>query len=85
MLEFQKQILEDLVAEDALVILAPGLGLFTLLCSFIQLHCKGNHLVLLLNTTPAQDIAINERLTTMGVDPEHRMRVIDYDTPAETR
>lgn len=85
MLEFQKQILTELVDEDALLVLAPGLGLFKLLCSFIQLYCKGNHLVLVLNTTQKQDTAIGEHLTAAGIDPEHRMRVIEYDTPADTR
>ncbi|KAG0182633.1 hypothetical protein DFQ29_002965 [Apophysomyces sp. BC1021] len=85
LLEFQKQILTEIVAEDALLILAQGLGLFKLLCLFLQLHCKDNHLVLVLNTTQTQNAAIRERLAASGVDPEHSMQVIEYATSAESR
>ncbi|ORY94875.1 hypothetical protein BCR43DRAFT_442549 [Syncephalastrum racemosum] len=85
LLDFQKQILQDIVEEDALLILSQGLGLFKILCSFIQLHCTDKHLVLVLNTTPAQDAAINDHLISQGFDPQNLMQLIDYDTPAEQR
>lgn len=85
LLDFQKQILQDIVDEDALLILSQGLGLFKILCSFVQLHCTDKHLVLVLNTTPAQDAAINDHLITQGFDPQNLMQLIDYDTPAEQR
>lgn len=85
MLEFQKQILTEIVAEDALLILAQGLGLFKILCLFLELHCKANHLVLVLNTSQTQHAAIRERLAASGMGHENTLQVIEYATPAETR
>ncbi|KAI7865197.1 hypothetical protein BDF14DRAFT_1828192 [Spinellus fusiger] len=85
MLAFQKNILTDIVEDDMLVIITPGLGLFSLLCEFIQLYTQGQHLVFLLNTTPAQDAAIQEYLMTAGVDPDNNVKTIVFDTLAETR
>ncbi|KAI9014547.1 hypothetical protein CLU79DRAFT_766326 [Phycomyces nitens] len=85
MLEFQKQILSQVVGEDALTILAPGLGLFNILCLFIEMHCRGNHLVFLLNSNPEQDAAIREQLMMAGILPDKNLKVLDSDTPAETR
>lgn len=85
MLEFQKQILTELVDQDALLILARGLGLFNILCSFLDLHTKDNHLVLVINTTQAQDAAIIDYQASMGLSPTNRMQTITAETPAETR
>lgn len=85
MLEFQKQILTDLVDQDALLILARGLGLFNILCSFLDLHTKDKHLVLVINTTQAQDAAIIDYQATMGLPPANRMQIITAETPADTR
>lgn len=85
MLEFQKQILTELVDQDALLILARGLGLFNILCSFLDLHTKDNHLVLVINTTQAQDAAIIDYQAAMGLPSTNRMQTITAETPAETR
>ncbi|KAI8369465.1 uncharacterized protein BYT42DRAFT_584566 [Radiomyces spectabilis] len=85
MLEFQKQILTEIVAEDGLLILSKGLGLFNVLCSFIQLHCTGKHLVLVLNTTPQQIDLVKDTLIANEVPPDRIIQAIEYDTPADTR
>ncbi|KAL0081166.1 hypothetical protein J3Q64DRAFT_1850905 [Phycomyces blakesleeanus] len=85
MLEFQKEILTEIVADDALTILAPGLGLFRIMCSLIEMHCRGNHLVFLLNSNPEQNAALREHLMMAGILPDKNLKVIDSDTPAETR
>ncbi|CDH49119.1 mus38-like protein [Lichtheimia corymbifera JMRC:FSU:9682] len=85
MLEFQKQILTELVDQDALLILARGLGLFNILCSFLDLHTKDNHLVLVINTTQAQDAAIIDYQAAMGLPSTNHMQTITAETPAETR
>lgn len=85
MLEFQKQILTDIVEEDGLVITSPGLGLFDILCRFIRLYTAGNHLVLLLNTSTEQDDLLQEQLIAQGVSAQHLIRRIEYSTPAEKR
>jgi DNA excision repair protein ERCC-4 len=85
MLEFQKQIITDIVAEDGLLITSPGLGLFQILCSFVQIYSGGNHLVLLINTSKEQDELIQEQLIANGVSTQHLPQRIEYNTPAEKR
>lgn len=85
MLEFQKEILTRLVEEDSLVILSPGLGLFKLFCSFLELYCNDNHLVLVINTTPNQDVAIQDRLASQGVPKSKGLKTIEYGTSSDTR
>ncbi|GAA5808344.1 hypothetical protein MFLAVUS_001734 [Mucor flavus] len=79
MLEFQKQILTDVVAEDGLLITSAGLGLFDILCSFTKLYTEGNHLVLLLNTLPEQEQLLQEQLITQGVSTRNLVRRIECD------
>ncbi|KAI9307779.1 hypothetical protein BJ944DRAFT_261379 [Cunninghamella echinulata] len=85
MLEFQKEILTRLVEEDSLVILSPGLGLFKLFCSFLELYCNDNHLVLVINTTPNQDVAIQDRLASQGIPKSKGLKTIEYGTSSDTR
>ncbi|KAI8149173.1 hypothetical protein BJV82DRAFT_209509 [Fennellomyces sp. T-0311] len=85
MLEFQNQILTDLVEQDALLVMSPGLGLFKIFSSFLELYAKGNHFVLVLNTDQAQDMAIIEKQTAMGLSPQERMQIVAAETHAETR
>ncbi|OBZ86984.1 DNA repair protein rad16 [Choanephora cucurbitarum] len=85
MLEFQKQILTEIVTEDGLLIISPGLGLFQIVCSLVQIYTGGNHLVLLINSTKEQDELIQEQLAAHGVPFEHGLRRIEYNTPAEKR
>lgn len=86
MLEFQKQILTTLVEDDSLLIMAPGLGLFKLFCSFLELYCNNdNHLVFVLNTSPALDKVIQERLLSQGIPQAKALQSIEYDTPSDTR
>ncbi|KAI8066812.1 hypothetical protein BC940DRAFT_340698 [Gongronella butleri] len=85
MLEFQRQILSELVEQDSLLIMSPGLGLFQLFCAFLELHCQDNHLVFVLNTTVAQNAAIQERLLSQGISKAQGLQVIDAETSADAR
>ncbi|KAI8987923.1 hypothetical protein BDF20DRAFT_832807 [Mycotypha africana] len=78
MLEFQKQILTEIVSEDGLLILSPGLGLFTLLSTLAQVYANGQHLVILINTTKEQDDILQEHL-------QGQLKRIEYNVPAERR
>ncbi|KAM3586780.1 DNA repair protein RAD16 [Umbelopsis sp. WA50703] len=84
-LGFQREILTEIVAEDGLLILARGLGLRKILCSLLKLYTDESHLVLLVNSSPAEDTAINDELACMGVPAHQQMKIIEYETPAETR
>lgn len=85
MLEFQKEILTQLVEEDSLLILSPGLGLFKLFCTFLELYCNDNHLVFVINTTQTQDVAIQQYLTSQGISKARNLKTIEYGTSADTR
>ncbi|KAI8990055.1 hypothetical protein BDB01DRAFT_756085 [Pilobolus umbonatus] len=85
MLEYQKQIITEVVEEDGLLILSPGLGLFNILCSVLQLYTTGNHLVLILNTTDEQDDLIQAHMVDKGVHSNRLLQRIVYNTPAEQR
>ncbi|KAG2226446.1 hypothetical protein INT45_000614 [Circinella minor] len=85
MLEFHKQILADLVEEDALLIMSPGLGLFKIFTSFLDLYTKGTHFVLVLNANQAQEGVIVEKQAAMGVPPEEQLQIIHNETTSESR
>jgi DNA excision repair protein ERCC-4 len=84
-LGFQREILTEIVAEDGLLILARGLGLRNILCSLLKLYTDNSHLVLLVNSSTAEDTAINDELACMGVPSDKLMKIIEYETPAEIR
>ncbi|XP_066496792.1 DNA repair endonuclease XPF [Tiliqua scincoides] len=54
-LEHENQIFLDLFHEDGLVICAKGLGIDRLLQRFLRLYCEPTSLVLVLNTSPAEE------------------------------
>lgn len=85
MLPFQKQILTEIVTEDGLLIISPGLGIFQILCNLVQVYSGGNHLILLINTSKEQDDLLQEQLIANGVSSQHVIRRIEYNTPAEKR
>lgn len=84
-LAFQREILTEIVAEDGLLVLARGLGLRKILCSLLKLYTDNTHLVLLVNSSSAEDAAINDELACMGVPAHQQMKIIEYETPAEIR
>ncbi|CEP16749.1 hypothetical protein [Parasitella parasitica] len=85
MLPFQKQVLTEVVTEDGLLIMSPGLGIFQILCHLVQVYSGGNHLILLINTSKEQDELLQEQLIANGVSSQHVIRHIEYNTPAEKR
>ncbi|KAL1915153.1 uncharacterized protein VTP21DRAFT_7634 [Calcarisporiella thermophila] len=83
-LEFQRQIVTELLAEDGLLILARGLGLPSILCALLQIYSAPEHLVLLLNTNQEEETALREELAVNGVK-QPGLRVINNETPASER
>jgi len=61
-LAFQKEIVAELVAEDALLIMAKGLGLRNILGAFLQIYSQPQNLVLLINTSPEEETALRDDL-----------------------
>ncbi|KAF9189002.1 hypothetical protein BGZ51_000178 [Haplosporangium sp. Z 767] len=61
-LAFQKAIVAELVAEDALLVLARGLGLRNILGAFLQIYSQPQNLVLLVNTNADEEAAFRDDL-----------------------
>ena len=61
-LAFQKEIVAELVAEDALLIMAKGLGLRSILGAFLQIYSQPQNLVLLVNTNAEEEAALRDDL-----------------------
>ncbi|XP_027695290.1 DNA repair endonuclease XPF [Vombatus ursinus] len=55
LLEYERQLVLELLEADGLVVCARGLGADRLLYHFIRLHCHPGCLVLVLNTQPAEE------------------------------
>ena len=55
LLEFENQIYLDMFQNDALLILAEGLGIERIFMNFIKLFCDPSHLVMILNTHEAEE------------------------------
>ncbi|KAG9288310.1 hypothetical protein G9A89_021341 [Geosiphon pyriformis] len=84
LLQYQKQILSELLLEDGLLLLSRGLRLHEITCFFIKMFCKPECLVLLLNLSPKEEQSVKERLAELGItDPG--LRVITNNTPPDER
>ncbi|XP_029432485.1 DNA repair endonuclease XPF isoform X2 [Rhinatrema bivittatum] len=66
LLEHENQIFLDLFHEDGLVITARGLGIDRILHNFLRLYCDPANLVLVLNTSPAEEEYFVEQLRSEG-------------------
>ncbi|KAH0631862.1 hypothetical protein JD844_019745 [Phrynosoma platyrhinos] len=76
-LEHENQIFLELFDQDGLVVCARGLGIDRLLLRFLRLYCHPARLVLVLNTSPAEEVdlftsaytGVNER-TFLAIKPD---------------
>ncbi|XP_073218481.1 DNA repair endonuclease XPF isoform X2 [Lepidochelys kempii] len=67
LLEHENQIFLDLFHRDGLVICARGLGIDRILLRFLRLYCEPASLVLVLNTSPAEEEYFIDQLRSDGV------------------
>ncbi|XP_060116834.1 DNA repair endonuclease XPF [Heteronotia binoei] len=82
-LEHETQIFLDLFHQDGLVVCARGLGIDRLLLRFLRLYCVPNNLVLVLNTSPAEEEFFIDQLRTCDV--AHLPRRITNEIPSNSR
>nr|XP_056722261.1 DNA repair endonuclease XPF [Euleptes europaea] len=82
-LEHETQIFLDLFHQDGLVICARGLGIDRLLLRFLRLHCVPTGLVLVLNTSPAEEEFFIDQLRTYNV--AQLPRRITNEIPSHSR
>ncbi|XP_012502999.1 PREDICTED: DNA repair endonuclease XPF [Propithecus coquereli] len=83
LLEYERQLVLELLDTDGLVVCARGLGADRLLYHFLQLHCHPACLVLVLNTQPAEEEFFINQLKTEGV--EHLPRRVTNEIASNNR
>ncbi|GAA5899699.1 ssDNA endodeoxyribonuclease RAD1 [Sporobolomyces salmoneus] len=79
MLAYQREILSELTTgPDQMVIMARGLGLRSVVTTFLKVYDMPEKLVFLLNATPDEERGLSEEV---GM----RMKIVGYDLPEATR
>ncbi|XP_048188551.1 DNA repair endonuclease XPF [Perognathus longimembris pacificus] len=68
LLEYERQLVLELLDADGLVVCARGLGADRLLYHFLRLHCHPACLVLVLNTQPAEEEYFIDQLKLEGTE-----------------
>ncbi|CAG5130689.1 unnamed protein product [Candidula unifasciata] len=67
MLDYENQIFLDMFHDDGLLIMSRGLGVSRLFLHFLKVYCDPASLVLVLNTTPADEAYLTEQLEKQGI------------------
>ena len=84
LLEYENQIYLDMFHSDALLILAEGLGIERIFLNFIRLYCDPCNLVLIVNTSDADDEYFTSRLkketTGARMNPSLKLTKITNET-----
>ncbi|MXQ80700.1 hypothetical protein E5288_WYG009203 [Bos mutus] len=83
LLEYERQLVLELLDADGLVVCARGLGADRLLYHFLRLHCHPACLVLVLNTQPAEEEYFINQLKIEGV--EHLPRRVTNEITGSNR
>uniref|UniRef100_A0A673VTU3 DNA repair endonuclease XPF n=1 Tax=Suricata suricatta TaxID=37032 RepID=A0A673VTU3_SURSU len=83
LLEYERQLVLELLEADGLVVCARGLGADRLLYHFLRLHCHPACLVLVLNTQPAEEEYFINQLKIEGV--EHLPRRVTNEVTSNSR
>lgn len=81
-LPFRLQIIQDLLEQDGLLILARGLGLHQIMLAFLRLYCEPSNLVFVLNVHAEQERYVEE-LKSEGI--KSLPRVISTEVTATER
>ena len=82
LLPFQQHIIEQLSApgpeSDGLLLLARGLGLRSVLCTFLEAFSEEASLAVVLNATPEEENGLSDELG-------QRITLVRFETPAKDR
>lgn len=86
LLAFHKEILEKIhdPSTSDLLIVARGLGLRRMICTLMKIYDSPRNLVLLVNATPEEEVAIGEELGIMGCR-KPGLRIVGYETGKRDR
>lgn len=80
-LEHENQVFLDLFHQDGLVVCARGLGIDRLLLRFLRLYCEPTSLVLVLNTSPAEEASAGPRTRALQARRGFRVRPLPGPGP----
>lgn len=72
-LKFYRAIIQELLQDDALVILASGLGILEIICAFVELHANDRSLVFILNVSEREVDFIQMRLASTVKQHTHNL------------
>jgi len=86
LLAFHKEVLEEIhdPSTSDLLILARGLGLRRIICTLMKIYDSPQNLVLLVNATPEEEVAIGEELGIMGCR-KPGLRIVGYEIGKQNR
>lgn len=86
LLPFHRSILEELhdPATSDLLLIARGLGLRRIVCTLLKIYDDPKNLVLLVNATLEEEVAIGEELGIMGCR-RPGLRVVGYEMGRKDR
>lgn len=84
-LEYQRAILAELLDEDALCIIARGLGAQNTLLLLLKLYCNSNNVVLILNATHQDQQLLLDGLLDHGTSPSLLPKRITADYSLQER
>ncbi|XP_074518874.1 DNA repair endonuclease XPF [Halichoeres trimaculatus] len=83
LLEFETEMFLSLFGSDGLLVVAEGMGIDRILLQFMRVYSEPGSLVLLLNTTTAEQEYFTEQLRVEGVT--HLPRTVTSDTQSTER
>ncbi|MBN3288255.1 XPF endonuclease, partial [Polyodon spathula] len=83
LLEFETEMFLNLFSSDGLLVTAEGLGIDRILLQFLRVYSEEGSLVLLLNTTTAEQEYFIEQLRTEGVS--HLPRIVTNEISSSER
>ncbi|CAL9698808.1 unnamed protein product [Knipowitschia caucasica] len=83
LLDYETEMFLGLFEADGLLVVAEGLGIDRVLLHFLRVYCGPDSLVLLLNTSPAEQEYLTEQLRVEGVT--HLPRTVTSDTLSTDR
>lgn len=79
MLEYENQILLDILNEDGLIISAKGLGIETVILNLIKVYSDPGNLVIVVGTTNKEEEFYISQLKSQGVNPLPKVITTEYN------
>lgn len=80
LLDFERQVFLELFEDDALVILAKGIGIERLLINLIKTYSDSGNLVLVIGTNTSEEEYVVNKLTDLNVTPLPKTITADVST-----